>query len=225
MPRTDRLLAVMRILRSGDPHTAAQIAAALKVSVRTIYRDMDTLQSAGVPVEGTRGTGYRTTGATTLPPLTLTAAELDALNLGIAIVAQAGDPELARAAESLGGKLDAATPQQVIAETDAWKFALHPLADPARGAGHLGTLRGAIKARQKLVLHDLAPDGQPRRHVVRPLRIEAVGRVWILTAWCESSHDFREFRVDLITRAEALPELFGDEPGTRLGDYEARGPR
>ena len=95
MRRTDRLFDLLQILRDGKLHTAQEMAETLGVSVRTIYRDMETLQMSGVPVEGERGVGYMATGALTLPPLSLTAAELEALNLGIAIVAEAGDPDLA----------------------------------------------------------------------------------------------------------------------------------
>lgn len=53
--------------------------------------------------------------------------------------------------------------------------------------------------------------------------MEYWGRVWTLTAWCETRQDFRVFRVDLIENAQALPELFVDEPGKRLQDYDPYG--
>ncbi len=219
MRRTDRLFDLLQILRDGKLHTAQEMAEDLGVSVRTIYRDMETLQMSGVPVEGERGVGYMATGAITLPPLSLTAQELEALNLGIAIVAEAADPELARAAASLGDKVDAVLPEQVISEADAWKFAVYPFANAARGVGHMATLRSAIKARQKLRLAYRRIDGTPSTRVIRPLHMEYWGRVWTLTAWCEMRGDFRVFRVDLIEEASALPELFTDEAGKTLADY------
>lgn len=220
--RTDRLHELVRILRDGRLHTAGEMARRLRVSLRTIYRDMETLQTSGVPVEGERGAGYRATGAITLPPLTLTPAELEALNLGVAIVAEAADPDLARAAASLGDKLDAVLPEQAISDADAWKFAVYPFADAARAVAQMPTLRSAIRARQKLRLHYVATDGTPTTRTVRPLRMDCWGRVWTLTAWCELREDFREFRLDLIAQSAALPELFSDEPGTSLADFETR---
>jgi len=222
MRRTDRLFDLLRILRDGKLHTAQEMADRLAVSVRTIYRDMDTLQASGVPVAGERGVGYRATGAITLPPLSLTPAELEALNLGIAIVSEAGDPDLARAAVSLGDKLDALLPEQVISEADAWKVAIHPLADVTHGFSHMPTLRSAIKARQKIRLRYVRTDGASTERTVRPLHMESWGRVWTLTAWCELRNDFRVFRLDLIRDATAQPELFSDEPGKTLTDFEAR---
>ncbi|MHA6264024.1 helix-turn-helix transcriptional regulator [Arenibacterium sp. CAU 1754] len=219
MRRTDRLFDIIRILRDGKLHRAQDIADKLEVSVRTIYRDMDTLAASGIPVEGERGVGYMVREAITLPPLTLTAAELEALNLGMAIVAEAADPDLKSAALSLADKIDAVLPTETIAEADAWKFAVYPFADAARGFSHMASLRSAIKGRQKLRLTYRRIDGTLTQRTVRPLHMEYWGRVWTLTAWCELREDFRVFRIDLIEEANPLPELFVDEPGKTLADY------
>lgn len=219
MRRSDRLFDIIQILRDGKLHRAQDIAARLEVSVRTIYRDMDTLVASGVPVSGERGVGYMVTEAITLPPLTLTSAELEALNLGMAIVAEAADPDLKAAAEALAAKIDAVLPERTVAEADAWKFAVYPFADAARGFSHMPTLRAAIKARQKLRLTYHSKGDRVTSRVIRPLHMEYWGRVWTLTAWCELRAGFRVFRVDLIQSAEALPELFVDEPGKRIEDY------
>ncbi|MGV6803855.1 MAG: helix-turn-helix transcriptional regulator [Ruegeria sp.] len=220
MRRTDRLFDIIQILRDGRLHRAQDIADRLEVSVRTIYRDMDTLVASGVPVEGERGVGYMVREQITLPPLNLTPAELEALNLGMAIVAEAADPDLKAAADSLAAKIDAVLPTQVVAEADAWKFAVYPFADAARGLAHMAPIRAAIKSRQKLRLAYRRIDGTLTERTVRPLHMEYWGRVWTLTAWCELRHGFRVFRIDLIESVRPLPEIFADEPGKRLADYD-----
>lgn len=220
MRRADRLFDIIQILRNGKLHRAQDIADRLGVSVRTIYRDMDTLVASGIPVEGERGTGYVVREAITLPPLTLSSEELEALNLGVAIVSEAADPDLKRAALSLADKIDAGLPSETIAEADAWKFAVYPFADAARGFSHMATLRAAIKTRQKLHLGYRRADANLTQRIIRPLHMECWGRIWTLTAWCELRSDFRVFRVDLIEEAVALPELFVDEPGKTLSDFK-----
>ncbi|MEP1520095.1 YafY family protein [Ascidiaceihabitans sp.] len=219
MRRSDRLFDAMQILRDGNLHRAKDIAQKLDVSLRTVYRDMDTLMASGVPIEGTRGVGYKISPAVTLPPLTLTPSELEALNLGIAIVAEAADPDLKAAAETLAEKVDAMLPERGIADSDLWKFASYPFADAARGFSHMATLRTAIKARQKLRITYHSKGDRITTRKIRPLHLEYWGRIWSLTAWCETRDAFRVFRVDLIQSADALPELFVDEPGKRLDDY------
>ncbi len=220
MRRTDRLFDIIQILRDGKLHRAQDIADRLEVSVRTIYRDMDTLVASGVPVEGERGVGYMVREQITLPPLNLTPAELEALNLGMAIVAEAADPDLKAAAETLADKIDAVLPTQVVAEADTWKFAVYPFADAARGLAHMAPIRSAIKSRQKLHLAYRRIDGVLTDRTVRPLHMEYWGRVWTLTAWCELRKGFRVFRVDLIESVHPLPEIFADEPGKRLSDFD-----
>lgn len=219
MRRTDRLFDIIQILRDGKLHRAQDIAARLEVSVRTIYRDMDTLVASGVPVQGERGVGYMITEAISLPPLNLTVDELEALNLGMAIVAEAADPDLKAAALSLADKVDAVLPTQTIADADQWKFAVYPFADAARGFAHMPTLRAAIRAKQKLRITYTSKDARVTTRTIRPLHMEYWGRIWTLTAWCELRTAFRVFRVDLIETAEALPELFVDEPGKTIADY------
>ncbi len=218
MARTDRLVTLINLLRDGALHRAQDLAARLDVSVRTIYRDMDRLLAAGIPVQGTPGTGYRMADTIALPPLHLAPAELDALQLGIAIVSEAADPDLKAAAQTLANKIDQALPAETIAEADAWKTALSPMADAARGLSHMANLRGAIDGRQKLHLSYRETSGHVRHRTIRPLKLQCWGRVWLLTAWCETCDDFRDFRLDLIETAMPLPELFTDEPGKRLAD-------
>lgn len=220
MRRTDRLFEILQILRDGHLHRAQDIAKQLQVSVRTIYRDMDTLMASGVPVEGERGVGYRITEAITLPPLTLTPQELEALNLGMTIVAEAADDGLKSAARALADKIDAVLPERSIANADAWKFAVYPFADAVRGFAQMPILRAAIRAKQKLRLTYNSGEDRITSRTVRPLHMEYWGRVWTLTAWCEAREAFRVFRVDLIQNAQALPEMFVDEPGKMLTDYD-----
>lgn len=215
MSRPDRLFNLLHLLRDGALHRAEDLAATLGVSRRTLYRDMDRLAAAGVPVQGQRGTGYRLRDLIALPPMTLTEQELEALQLGIAIVAETPDPALKAAALALAARLDAALPTEGAPPHADWTHAFSPLASAARGFSHLPTLRGAIAGRQKLRLtlrdHSAAP-------VVRPLGLAHWGRVWVLTGWCEDDATFRDFRTDLIETVTPLPELFVDEPGKRLSD-------
>lgn len=219
MTRADRLFAILQTLRDGALHTARDLAAQMNVSERTIYRDMERLTASGVPLVGTRGTGYRLTSAITLPPLTLTLDELEALNLGLAIAAELADPDLEAATETLADKIDALLPQTAISDKDAWKFAASPFADATRGFTQMPLLRAAIKARQKLRITYTDPEGAVTSRTIRPLLLEYWSRVWTLTAWCEHEKAHQVFRLDLINTAEALPHLFSEEAGKGLADF------
>lgn len=222
MRRTDRLFELIQILRDGRLHRAQDMAARVGVSVRTLYRDMETLQASGIPVEGERGVGYMLTAPISLPPMNLTLTELEALHLGMAVVAEAGDPELQAAARSLAEKIDAVVPDAPGRGAVGRGLAVYPFVDAARGFRHMPQIRQAIRARQKLRIAYESLSGEATRRVIRPLQMEYWGRVWTITAWCELREDFRVFRIDRIDSLSPLPELFVDEPGKALDDYLSR---
>ncbi len=217
MKRADRLMQIVQILRDGTLHKAADISAAVGVSLRTIYRDMETLAASGVPIEGERGIGYRVTAAITLPPLNLTMTEVEALHLGLSAVGQSDDAQLSSAALALLSKLDAVMPEDRSRAPTGYGFAIYPFADAARGFQHLPAMRQAIRTRQKLsiTINDVV-------RTVRPLQLDYWGRLWTCIVWCEKTKDFSELRVDQISELRILPSLFVDEHGKSLADFNAQ---
>jgi len=208
---------LVQVLRDGNLHKAADLAAVVNVSLRTIYRDMETLAASGVPITGERGIGYRVTAAVTLPPLNLTMTEVEALHLGLSAVGQSGDKELSAAARALSAKLDAVMPEDRSRAPAGYGFAVYPFADAARGFQHLPAMRQAIRTRQKL---SITLNGDER--TVRPLQLDYWGRLWTCIVWCEKTKDFSDLRVDQITELRILPSLFVDEHGKSLADFNAR---
>lgn len=214
MRRADRLMQLVQLLRDGDLHRAEDLARASDVSLRTIYRDMETLAASGVPITGERGIGYRVTAAITLPPLNLTMTELEALHLGLAAVGGSRDSDLAAAARTLADKLDAVMPEDRSRAPTG--FAIYPFADAARGFQHLPMIRQAIRTRQKLEV----AQGLTKR-TIRPLQLDYWGRLWTCVVWCETSKAFAQLRIDQIDHVRLLPGLFVDEAGKSLADFRA----
>ncbi|MFP7570512.1 helix-turn-helix transcriptional regulator [Marivita sp. S2033] len=218
MKRADRLYALMQRLKDGRLHTAEAMAQDLGVSIRTIYRDMETLAASGVPVEGARGSGYTARAMITLPPLNLTQTELEALHIGLAAVGAGDEAELADAARALSDKIDAVLPEDVGTPKARFGFATYPFAEAAQGFRHMPTFRKAIRARQKL---RVKLDGEGMYHDIRPLHLDYWGRIWTCVVWDETAGDFATFRMDRISDLSPLPGLFVDEVGKRLKDFHA----
>ena len=219
MRRTDRLFDLIQILRDGRLHRASDMAAALGVSTRTIWRDMASLITSGLPIEGERGVGYILSAPTTLPPVALTRDELEALRLGVQLVTSSADPALARAATSLRAKIGAVTPDAARdSGSDTFVFTS---AEAARAAPHLGMIRRALRAHERLWLRYATASGKVSERLVRPLQLEFWGRAWTLTAWCELRNDFRVFRIDLIEGLDMRGGPFAPEPGKTVDDYLA----
>ena len=113
MKRDARLYDLVQILRDGRLHTAAELATACGVSVRTIWRDMAMMAATGLPVTGGRGLGYILRAPLMLPPTLFTAEEIDALATGLRHV-EVNDPARARAARALLHKIATLLPQAAI---------------------------------------------------------------------------------------------------------------
>ena len=219
MRRTDRLFDLIQILRDGRLHRASEMADRLEVSVRTIWRDMATLMASGLPVEGERGVGYILRAPITLPPMILSAAELEALRLGVRLVAEGADPGLARAARMLATKIASVTPAPP--EDDGDDLFVFTGNEAERAAPHLPVIRSAIREKHRLTISYMDTEGRETHRDIRPLQLAFWGRVWTLAGFCEARQDFRNFRVDRITSLHDTEEVFPDEPGRNLATYLA----
>ena len=101
MNRDQRLYDLVQILRDGKLHTAGELAAAMGVSTRTIWRDMAMMAATGIPVEGERGLGYILRAPLVLPPTALTPDEAAVLGEALRRVAEDEGHPRARAARTL----------------------------------------------------------------------------------------------------------------------------
>lgn len=219
--RTDRLLEIIQILRDGQSHRAEDIAQHFGVSLRTIYRDMERMAASGLPIEGTRGEGYTMADPISLPPLTLTTQELEALQTGLAIISEATDRELQSGARSLARKIESITPDHRTALPDGWADAIYPFADTAPLSEHMPVLRQAIRQKRKIWLVYKDQNNRPSQRMIRPLQLEYWGRVWSCVAWCETRKAFDSFRVARMQTAELTSARFRDEEGKTFKDYLA----
>jgi predicted DNA-binding transcriptional regulator YafY len=218
MRRTDRLFEIIQIVRDGRLHLARDIAEKLEISIRSVYRDIETLVASGFPIEGERGVGYLLREPIFLPPLNLSNLELEALHFGMAVVTNAADAELQNAARSLLAKVS-----QVVLPDDNrqtnWGFGVFRFEQAAAGFRHMATIRAAVRGRHKLILTYEDPSSKQTTRTVRPLQMEFWGRVWTCTCWCELKSDFRVFRVDRIQRCDVLEHSFAPEAGKNLDDF------
>jgi predicted DNA-binding transcriptional regulator YafY len=217
MRRADRLFAILQMLRGGRLRRADDIAAALEVSVRTVYRDIADLQAHGTPVDGARGVGYLLRDGHFMPPFALTPDETEALRWGVAFVRAHADGALATAAAELAAKLDRGGTGGV-----AWLMPTVGAVTPPPVRRSLGLIRTALRQRRKLGIAYDSLGGQATARAVRPLSLEHWGAVWTLTGWCELRGDFRVFRLDRVTACSLTDDRFRDEPGRRLADFLAR---
>lgn len=222
MRRADRLFEIIQHLRLRPTTRARDLAEALEVSERTIYRDISDLVASGVPIEGEAGVGYVLRAGFDLPPLMFKEQEIEALVLGARIVESWADEELAEAASHAIAKIEAVIPERLrgyMANTALLAPSLHFM-EPI--SFDLGDLRRAVRGQRKVRFRYTDVVGQGSERTVRPLSLAYFGPVWVLAAWCELRADFRTFRLDRMVDFAVTEERFRQEAGRSLADFLRR---
>jgi predicted DNA-binding transcriptional regulator YafY len=217
MRRADRLFQIVLLLGRRRAVTARELAEALQVSERTIYRDIADLSLSGVPVAGEAGVGYLMRGGYQLPPLMFDADELAALALGSRMVQGWSDPELGRAAERALLKIEAVLPPALKQRMDEQALLVPDFHVPPQMIAPLGLLRRAIGEARKVAFAYTRADGEASQRSVWPLGLFFWGETWTLGAWCELRGEYRSFRLDRMLNLAALHTHF--QGGGLLEDY------
>ena len=165
------------------------------VSIRTLYRDIATLQGQGAPIEGEAGLGYVLKPGFMLPPLMFTDEEIEAIVLGSRWVAKQPDKRLAAAATDALAKIAAVLPDDLREDLDATTLLVGPRSDNLE-AIDLGVVRQAIRDERKLGFLYRDAEGAASERLVWPFALSFFDKVRVMVAWCEMRQDFRHFRAD-----------------------------
>jgi predicted DNA-binding transcriptional regulator YafY len=210
MRRADRLFDILRILRAASrPVTAAAIADELEVTVRTVYRDIATLQARRIPIEGAAGIGYVLRRGFDLPPLMFTEDEAEAIAVGVRMLARTGDPGLQKAAESVLSKVTLVVPDPLRDYLNAAPVYVSKSGAPVPNRRDLPeTVRHAIRAGRKMRIAYEDEASRQSVRIIQPFAVAYYVEATLVCAWCELRNDIRHFRTDRIVSAEVMEEAF-----------------
>jgi predicted DNA-binding transcriptional regulator YafY len=224
MAKADNLLAALWLLRSRPRTTAAQIAEALEISIRTAYRYIDALSASGVPVIADAGPegGYRLPEHFRGAPLFFDATELAALHQAALFASQAGYPHSNALQTALAKVRHNLAPDQ-RAELERHTQALAVRHHPRGGEVEpwLGDLERSVaeRATVELIYQKLDAD-EPERRLVDPYGLSYSNGLWFLTGFCHLRQDRRSFRVDRIRALELTGATF-----ERPADFQQEEPQ
>ncbi len=209
MTRSERLLNLLQALRRARiAVTGVVLAQGLGVSIRTLYRDIASLQSLGAVIEGERGVGYVLRGGLLLPPLMFTEEEIEALVLGSRWVEKRADPRLASAAQDVLTKIAAVLPRDLRQDLEASTLLVGPRKPTPKEAIDAAVLRRAIRSERKLRMTYTDAKGRNSRRVIWPFAMGYFEEARVLVAWCETRKEFRHFRTDRILQLIELGQRY-----------------
>jgi len=209
MSRAQRLLELLeKLRRHRAPVSGAELAQALGVSLRTLYRDIGTLQEQGARIEGEAGLGYVLKPGFVLPPLMFSEDEIEALVLGSRWVADRGEDGLGAAAESALSKISAVLPAELRHLLDSTGLLVGPAAKLPPTDFDSAVIRQAIRAERKLEISYKSLKGDASSRTVWPFALGYFDQFRVLVAWCELRQGFRHFRCDHIEKIKTTDERY-----------------
>ena len=199
MSRAERLLELIQVLRRHRrPVSGTALADELGISLRTLYRDVDTLRVQGAQIDGEPGIGYVLRPGYMLPPLMFSEAEIEALVLGSRWVADRADRPLGDAARNALAKIAAVLPDDLRESLDTSTLMIGPGEPLPAGDAELPTIRQAVRTERKLRIAYVDADGTDTRRTIWPFALAFFDRVRVVAAWCELRQSYRHFRTDRI---------------------------
>ncbi|MGI9059955.1 MAG: helix-turn-helix transcriptional regulator [Ktedonobacteraceae bacterium] len=224
MNRTDRLLAIVLELQGKGRQRAEDLAETFETSKRTIYRDIQALGEAGVPLVAVPGRGYALMKGYFLPPLSFNTEEATMLLLGSDFMAQNFDAQYRQAAQAASRKIEGVLPEKLRDDVhylqSSIRFIGPGTAEDEREAAMIQQLRRAIIERTtvRFCYHTrYAQSGKSEQHTreADPYGLVHIRNSWHLVAYCHMRKDIRNFRLDRVDLLELLPATF-----TRPADFK-----
>ncbi|UXN72710.1 YafY family transcriptional regulator [Devosia sp. A8/3-2] len=221
MSRAARLLDLLQALRNrSTPVSGQDLAAELGISIRTLYRDIATLQGRGADIQGEPGSGYVLRPGFTLPPLMFSADEIEALVLGSRwVAARSSDSRLSSSAEQALSKITSVLPADLRDRVEATNL-LVPQSTNADSID-AAEIRLAIRDERKITIGYRSLEEVVSSRTIWPFLIGFFEEARIVAGWCELRQDYRHFRVDRIKTVERLAERYPKRRAVMLREWRA----
>ncbi len=199
-----RLIAIMTILLNKGRVTAEELAKRFEVSTRTIYRDIDALSEAGVPVFASKGNGggIALMESYTLNRTLLTDGESGSILLALQTLQAVNYPEIDVVLEKLGSMFKNTAVMDWI-EVDFSPWGSGPLE-----THHFKIIQKAILSRTLIQFDYSGTDGKRSIRIVEPMKLIFKTRAWYLRAWCKAKRDFRVFKITRMRNLVLLDQQF-----------------
>ncbi|KPV57499.1 hypothetical protein QJ48_21725 [Paenibacillus sp. A3] len=215
--RLDRLFSITMMLLNRKRISATDLAARFEVSLRTIYRDMETINRAGIPVVSFSGSdgGYEIMQSYRLDRQYLSLEDLYSIYSALRGMQSAtGDTGMAELLDRIGALIS-----DKLHDLDTSGMLLDFA--PASGSkGHLRTLHLAIKELRLVELDYMDIHGAETQRMVEPMGLYLKSNAWYLWGYCRVRFALRVFRLSRMNRVRVMSETFSRR-GLSIEDIDA----
>ncbi len=205
--KNNRLFQIVYLLLEKGTMTAPELSRALEVSVRTVYRDVEALSIAGVPVYATPG---KHGGVSLMPNYAFDKALLSDEEQNQILYAiqslRAAEQPVDALLNKLGGLFQKQNANWIEADFSRWGLV-------KTDGVKFDRLKSALIGRRALEIVYCSSSGETGRRVILPVKLVFKDKSWYLQAYCRAAEDYRLFKVNRILEMTVLEEQFSDLPG------------
>ena len=226
MNRFDRVASILIMLQTRQWITAGEMAARFDVSLRTIYRDLGTLDQAGIPLCAEPGKGYSLAAGYRLPPVMLTTDEAATLLMAEKMMAKLSDHSAQDCFRSAFDKIRSVLPARdkaMIEHLDNSIEVYHTpsIADKEFSNRFLTSIQQALTKKEVITIGYQAfhSDEAMQQRDIEPIGLCFYSMHWHLIAWCRLRNDYRDFRVDRIHSLTTTGQPIEPHHHMSLKDY------
>lgn len=221
MNRLTRITAILIQLQSKKIVTAKEISNRFEISLRTVYRDIKTLQEAGVPIGSENGTGYFIVDGYSLPPIMITEEEANALITSEQLILNQGDISLKKEFNSLLLKIKSTLRNFQKEDISKLENRISPSSvKDTYESNSLSTIQKAVTNATVLSItyHSIYKNEITQRKI-EPLGLYFTDKAWVVVAYCRLRNKIREFRLDRILTVNSTIQTFDYQEDFNLMKY------
>ncbi len=226
MNRIDRLTAILIQLQSQRIIRAQTIANRFGISLRTVYRDVRALEAAGVPIGSEAGIGYFLADGYRLPPVLFTPDEARALLTAGKLVTTLTDASVQQPYDDALYKIKSVLTRNDQDMLEDLQTKMHVMTPPSNNRPadiHLKKIQEALVNRQVVRMQYFSPgSGQFTERTIEPIGMVYYGDAWHIIAYCQLRQDYRDFRLNRMSKLSLLTETYHLRDRLSLEQYLER---
>ena len=209
--KVDRLVSIIMILLDKKRIGAQELADMFEVSPRTIYRDIDAINMAGIPVRGASGVGggFEIMQEYKVDKKVFSADDLSALLMGLSSLSGMirGD-ELVHALAKVKSFIPADRAKEIELKANQICIDLSPWMGNRNIQPYLETIKSALQENKLLSFEYIAHHGNKTARTAEPYQLVLKGNHWYLQGYCRVRSDFRLFRLSRMSNLQMKEEIF-----------------
>ncbi len=209
--KVDRLVSIIMILLDKKRIRAQELADIFEVSPRTIYRDIDAINMAGIPVFSTSGVGggFEIMDKYKIDKKVFSTADLSTLLMGLSSLSNVvrGD-ELVQALAKVKSFIPADSAKDIELKVNQICIDLSPWMGNSNIQPYLEIIKAALQESRQLSFEYVAHHGKKSARTVEPYQLVLKGSHWYLQGYCYERNDFRLFRLSRMSNLQIQERTF-----------------